>query len=183
VNKTRWWWAVASPGSDRRRSNLADQGFGGRASGEDKDLGGMARRIQTTLEGLDVQALLADLIGRSIATPRPRLHDATITEVGGYVGNFTTTVKSEGRSRRSTTAPSVLATGAAEHTPTEYLYGEDPRVLTQLELEERMARDEQRRRSGARRRPEPGHDPVRRCRQPIATTAPASAAARRSRTP
>ncbi|MDP2971296.1 MAG: 4Fe-4S binding protein, partial [Deltaproteobacteria bacterium] len=33
----------------------------------------------------------------------------------------------------------ILATGAEEWKPTEYLYGEDPRILTQLELETRIA--------------------------------------------
>ena len=34
---------------------------------KESDLGGMARRIHYTLEGLDVQAYLRDLIGRSIS--------------------------------------------------------------------------------------------------------------------
>jgi len=33
----------------------------------------------------------------------------------------------------------VIATGADVYTPTEYLYGEDKRVMTQLELEEKIA--------------------------------------------
>jgi heterodisulfide reductase subunit A len=67
------------------------------------------------------------------------LHRATITDVSGYVGNFVTTVESElGRSRIEHGA-AILATGAAEYTPTEYRYGQDERVSTQLELEERLA--------------------------------------------
>ena len=33
----------------------------------------------------------------------------------------------------------VIAIGADVYTPTEYLYGEDDRVMTQLELEEKIA--------------------------------------------
>ncbi|MBI3362774.1 MAG: FAD-dependent oxidoreductase, partial [Chloroflexi bacterium] len=33
----------------------------------------------------------------------------------------------------------IVATGAKPYQPTEYLYGQDPRVLTQLELEEQLA--------------------------------------------
>jgi heterodisulfide reductase subunit A-like polyferredoxin len=33
----------------------------------------------------------------------------------------------------------ILATGAEEWKPTEYLYGQDPRIVTQLELENRIA--------------------------------------------
>ena len=34
----------------------------------------------------------------------------------------------------------IIATGAREYRPTEYLYGEDPRVITQHELEELLSR-------------------------------------------
>jgi heterodisulfide reductase subunit A len=37
-----------------------------------------------------------------------------------------------------------LATGAEEYKPTEYLYGEDEKVLTQLELEQRIADEDER---------------------------------------
>jgi heterodisulfide reductase subunit A len=39
---------------------------------------------------------------------------------------------------------SIIATGADEYKPTEYLYGQDDRVLTQLELEERIAKGDER---------------------------------------
>jgi heterodisulfide reductase subunit A-like polyferredoxin len=35
----------------------------------------------------------------------------------------------------------VIATGGTEYRPTEYLYGQDPRVLTQLELEGRLEQE------------------------------------------
>ena len=103
------------------------------------DLGGMARRIHYTLDGLDVQPLLDDLIRRVYRHPSIHvLLDATITDVSGYVGNFTTRVRSEGRTREIRHGAVVIATGAAEHKPAEYLYGEDDRVLTLLELEEHL---------------------------------------------
>ena len=101
----------------------------------------MARRIHYTLEGLDVQAYLNDLIRKVYQHPLIHVsHDATITDVSGYVGNFITTVKSEGRIKEIQHGAAILATGADEYKPTEYLYGEDDRVLTQLELEEQIAR-------------------------------------------
>jgi heterodisulfide reductase subunit A len=66
-------------------------------------------------------------------------HSATIRDVSGYVGNFVTTLESEGRIKEIHHGATILATGAEEHRPTEYLYGEDERVMTQLELEERIA--------------------------------------------
>ena len=69
--------------------SLANQGFDVYLVEKDKDLGGMARRIHSTLEGVDVQAYLSDLIRKVYR--HPSLHvttDATITEASGYVGNF-----------------------------------------------------------------------------------------------
>ena len=45
-------------------------------------------------------------------------------------------MKTEGRIKTINHGAAILATGAAEYKPTEYLYGRDDRVLTQMELEE-----------------------------------------------
>ena len=49
--------------------SIARQGHEVHLVEKDKDLGGMARRLHTTLEGLDVQAYLDDMISRFINTP------------------------------------------------------------------------------------------------------------------
>jgi heterodisulfide reductase subunit A len=108
---------------------------------KDTELGGMARRIHSTLEGLDVKAYLDELIRKVYQHPLIHVsHDATITDVSGYVGNFTTTVKSEGKVKEIRHGAAIIATGADEYKPTEYIYGQDDRVLTQLELEEHIAK-------------------------------------------
>ena len=120
---------------------LANQGFEVHLVEKESELGGMARRIRTTLEGLDVQSYVEDLIGQVYKHPLTHVyHEATITDASGYVGSFVTTVQSEGRTKAIHHGATILATGAAEHKPTEYLYGSDDRVVTQLELEERLAR-------------------------------------------
>jgi heterodisulfide reductase subunit A len=122
---------------------LAHQGFEVHLVEKEKDLGGMARRIRTTLEGLDVQAFVSDRIRQVYRHPLIHVsHEATITDVSGYVGSFVTTVESEGRVKTIHHGAVVLATGADEHRPTEYLYGEDDRVWTQLELEEKIAAED-----------------------------------------
>ena len=124
---------------------LANQGFEVYLVEKDTDLGGMARRIHFTLEGLDVQAYLRDLIRKVYQHPLLHVsHDATITDVSGYVGNFITTVESEGRVKEIRHGAAILATGADEYKPTEYLYGKDDRVLTQLELEEQITKGDER---------------------------------------
>jgi len=124
---------------------LANQGFKVNLVEKDTDLGGMARRIHYTLDGLDVQAYLDDLIRKVYQHPLIHVsHDATITDVSGYVGNFITTVKSEGNVKEIQHGAAILATGADEYKPSEYLYGEDERVLTQLELEEQITKGDER---------------------------------------
>jgi heterodisulfide reductase subunit A len=125
--------------------SLAEQGFEVYLVEKDTDLGGMARRIHYTLEGMDVQAYLSELIGKVYRHPSIHVStDAAITEASGYVGNFVTKVKSEGWVREIRHGITIIATGAEEYKPTEYLYGQDDRVLTQLELEERIAKREER---------------------------------------
>jgi heterodisulfide reductase subunit A len=123
---------------------LAEQGFQTYLVEKAADLGGMARRIHTTLEGLDVQPWLADLKKKVYRHQLIRvITDATITHVSGYVGNFVTKVKSKGRLQEIQHGVAIIATGADEYKPSEYLYGQDPRVMTHLELEERItSRDE-----------------------------------------
>ena len=123
---------------------LANQGFEVHLVEKEEELGGMARRIQTTLEGVDVQAYLKDLIRQVYAHPLVHVsHGATITDSSGYVGNFVTTFQAEGQTKAIQHGATILATGAAEHRPTEYLYGQDHRVLTQLELEARLATEDE----------------------------------------
>jgi heterodisulfide reductase subunit A len=125
--------------------SVANQGFEVYLVEKESDLGGMARRIYYTLEGLDVQAFLNELIRKVYQHPLIHVsHDAAIIDVSGYVGNFITAVKSEGRIKKIEHGAVILATGADEYKPTEYFYEEDDRVLTQLELEEQITNGDER---------------------------------------
>jgi heterodisulfide reductase subunit A len=125
--------------------SIAKQGHEVYLLEKDTDLGGTARRIHYTLDGTDVQAYLRDLVHK--VYQHPSIHvstDAIITEATGYVGNFITKVKSEGKAKEIHHGVAIIATGAEEYKPTEYLYGQDDRILTQLELGEQIARGEER---------------------------------------
>jgi len=124
--------------------SLANQDFEIFLVEKDKELGGMARRLHYTLEGMDVQSYLKDIILRVYRHPLIHIAtDAAITEASGYVGNFITKVKYEGRLREIHHGITIIAIGAEEYKPAEYLYGEDERVLTSLELEEQIASGEE----------------------------------------
>jgi len=124
--------------------SMANQGHEVHLVEKDKDLGGMARRIHTTLEGLDVQACLRDLVRKVYQHPLIHIYtDAAIAEATGYVGNFITKVISDRGATEIKHGATVIAIGAEEYKPIEYLYGQDERVLTLLELEGRIARREE----------------------------------------
>ena len=125
--------------------SIASQGHEVYLLEKDTDLGGMARRIYYTLEGLDVQAYLRDLVRKVYQHPLIHVYtDATITASTGYVGNFITKVTSERGVTEIKHGAAIIAIGADEYIPDEYLYGEDGRVLTQLELGEKIAKGEER---------------------------------------
>ena len=107
---------------------------------KEKQLGGMARRLHSTLEGMDVQAYLSDLTQKVFQHPLVHVYtEASIEQTEGYVGNFHTQVRSKRGLTDIKHGASIIAIGAQEYRPAEYLYGEDERVMTQLELEERVA--------------------------------------------
>jgi len=119
--------------------SIANQGHEVYLVEKENDLGGMARKIHTTLEGLDVQAYLKELTDKVYRHPLIHIYtNATITQAGGYVGNFVTTVKSDRGTTEIKHGAAVLAIGSDLYTPTEYLYGQDERVMTHIELEEKI---------------------------------------------
>jgi heterodisulfide reductase subunit A2 len=121
--------------------SIANQGHEVHLVEKARDLGGMARRIHSTLEGLDVQTHLNGLVQQVYQNPLIHVsHEAVITEVEGYLGNFTTTVQTEGRTKIIKHGASVLAIGADVYTPTEYLYGENDKVFTHIDLGEQIAK-------------------------------------------
>ncbi len=119
--------------------STANQGHEVHLVEREKDLGGTARRIYHTLEGLDVQAHLRDLVRKVYQNPLIHVYtDATITGTAGYIGNFETRIKSERGVTEIKHGATVIAVGADVYEPAEYLYGDDDRVMTHLELEEQI---------------------------------------------
>jgi heterodisulfide reductase subunit A len=124
--------------------SMANIGFEVYLLEKEKDLGGMARRLHYTLDGVDVQPFLADLVQKVYRHPSIHVYiDAVITEVSGYVGNFVTKVTTERMTREIKHGAAIIATGADELKPAEYLYGQNEKVMTSLELEERIVKQDE----------------------------------------
>jgi heterodisulfide reductase subunit A-like polyferredoxin len=105
-------------------------------------LGGRLRELRWTIDGESVAARLGMLIERveadsGIEVLRPGL----LVDVAGFIGNFTSQVLVGvgGYSRTVEHGVTIVATGAKEWTPEGYRYGGDERVITQSELERRLA--------------------------------------------
>jgi len=118
--------------------SMANQGFETVIVEKESRLGGLSRRLTTTIEGADIQAYLDDLVEQVQNHEKIQvLTNSLIVNFGGFKGNFTTEViVGPGMyERKIEHGVVIIATGAVEYTPHEYLYGEDERVVTQIELD------------------------------------------------
>ena len=122
---------------------LAEQGFEVYLIEREKELGGLLRKLHYTLEGDDLQDYLRDLVDKVGGNELIHVFtDIEVEEVSGYVGNFKSTIaQNDGELLKTELEHGIVivATGMEEYQPDEYLYGEDLRVLTQVELEVRLA--------------------------------------------
>ncbi len=117
--------------------SLAKQGFDVVLVEKETHLGGFSRKLHHTIEGEDVQAYLTKLVDEVTANKKINvLTDARIVGFEGFKGNFTTEVATDlkGKIQKINHGIIIVATGAKEYKPKEFLYGEDDRVITQVEL-------------------------------------------------
>jgi len=140
--------------------SIAEQGFGVTLVEREEELGGNLRHIYTPLPDLtgfgaavrrpcptgesvrSPQVLLRQTIEAVSANPRISVStEAEVVSVGGYLGQYRTIVQlADGRQEEIQHGVVVVATGARQIEPQEYLYGKHPGVITQRGLEEVMSR-------------------------------------------
>ncbi|MDR1110337.1 MAG: FAD-dependent oxidoreductase [Deltaproteobacteria bacterium] len=114
--------------------SLSSQGFKSVVVEKDDKIGGQANRILSTVKGENVAKYIEGLKAKIADDPNISLAlQAEVDSVEGYVGNFETTLSNGDKVKHGVT---IIATGAKEYKPTEYLYGQNPQVVTQLELDE-----------------------------------------------
>jgi heterodisulfide reductase subunit A len=121
--------------------SLAKQGFPVTLVEKNSSLGGMALKLRKTIQGDDIQAYLRQLI-ENVRQERniEVFTDAAIVQFGGCKGSFETTIttihnKTERRIKHGVV---IVATGAHEYPPVEYGYGQDDRIMTQVQLSDRL---------------------------------------------
>ncbi len=122
---------------------LADQGFRAHLVEKTDRLGGTVREIHRTIERDDVQEFLAGTIERVNASRLITVHlSSSVARVEGNVGGFASRIAANGKTVEVKHGVVVVATGATEMKPRSYGYGQSDRVLTQLELSDRLGKGE-----------------------------------------
>jgi len=119
---------------------LANQGFDVYLVERETQLGGHLRNIHYLINGTKFLDEFKALVKEVKENNRIQLFTkARIDMIEGSIGRFKTRLAlNDGTSKEIEHGAVVVATGAREYEPQEYLYGEDERVLTQLELEHRL---------------------------------------------
>ena len=123
---------------------LAEAGYETTLVEKEAELGGLARRPHFTRDGQLVTLFMEDLIQKVSTNPRIQvLTDAQVVDFSGHMGKFISIVQTGGQRLEVPHGAAILAPGAVEYQPEEYLYGQSDRVMTHLELEGIFATGEQ----------------------------------------
>ncbi len=125
----------------RAALGLARQGFECALVEREESLGGNLQKVYYTLEGNDVQDFLQSMVKEVLSNPRIQVFThAQVKQINGYIGNFSTLLSVNGTEKEYEHGVIVVAVGAKETAPDEYLYGQNRGVLVQSELEEKIVR-------------------------------------------
>jgi heterodisulfide reductase subunit A-like polyferredoxin len=121
--------------------NLADQGYEVHLVEREGALGGQARKLYETWKGEPIRSYVEETTQRIHHNPLIHLHlESTVKAVEGFVGNFESTISNaQGQEVTVAHGATILATGGKAYSPSEYLYGKDPRVFLSLELDQEIA--------------------------------------------
>ncbi len=119
--------------------NLADQGFEVFLVEKSDKLGGNALTIERTIHGEPVQPFVNELATKVQSHSKIKVFtESNFSDLTGHVGHFKGKVINGSQAHDVEFGAAIIATGASESKPTEYLFGEHPAVMTQHTLEERI---------------------------------------------
>ncbi len=116
---------------------FAEQGYRATLVERTAELGGNARTLYYTEDGAHPARYLQDLIQEVENQPLITVYRETqVGSITGSCGAFTSTISQKDQSQTISHGVVVVATGGREYTPSEYLYGQHPQVITQKKFEE-----------------------------------------------
>ncbi len=128
----------------RAALSLAEQGFNVTIVEKQKQLGGMLRTFNILFpHNQKASDVLEPLVKQVTSNPRIRvLTESKVSSVYGFIGNFDIGVDAAGKEEKFNVGTIIVAVGAEALEPKGfYLYSEDPRVVTQAQLEELVTAD------------------------------------------
>ena len=122
---------------------IADHGFQVDLVEKAEQLGGNLNWLQRTLEGHSIQTLMEDTCLRVERHPKIDVHiQSQVISSVGQVGSFMTTLEEAQHSVQTLEhGVTILATGGTEAVTASYGYGTSPTIITQKELEQKLADD------------------------------------------
>jgi heterodisulfide reductase subunit A-like polyferredoxin len=117
---------------------IANNGFKVHLVERETELGGNLKNIYYELgTDRDPQEFLKDLKNEINNNPLVEVHTETAVEsIEGFIGNFKSVLSDESEIKHGVV---IVATGGKEYQPTEYLYGQNDKVITQKELEKSLS--------------------------------------------
>ena len=120
---------------------LNDMGFAVDLVEQNSELGGNLRTSYYTIDGGNSQTLLAELTEKVTTAENINLYIQTqVTGFSGAVGRYLAQLTpAEGEPLNKGYGAVIVAAGAQPATTSEYLYGQNDRVITQKELEKKLA--------------------------------------------
>jgi len=124
--------------------SLADQGFKVFLVEKSAQLGGIAKNIHKTIDGEAIQPFMQSLSDKVMAHPAIEVvFNAIIVDHTGMPGMFKTGLQIAPQMyyRQIEHGVTILATGAKQNRPAEYLLGQHPDVMTQLDMDGFLAND------------------------------------------
>ncbi len=123
---------------------LAKQGFKSVLLEKGNEVGGNLGLLNHTLDASETASHLKSLLAQVDKSDKiDVLTNAELADFSGFIGNFTSVIShGSGKKKKEETIDHgvvVLATGGHEHRPGGYLLEENKKVVTQMELEKRLA--------------------------------------------
>jgi heterodisulfide reductase subunit A-like polyferredoxin len=126
-------------GMEAARS-IADMGFTAYLVEKGDKLGGQAWNLVTSARGYDYRGYLEDLVKKMEAHPNIEiLFNSTVKDTSGFIGNFASLVQTPEGERQLEHGVTIMATGGQPYKPEEYLYGQNPKVMTSFEFDKLVA--------------------------------------------
>jgi len=123
--------------------SIASQGIPVDLVEKTDQLGGNATRLSHDAQGRKVSDYIHTMHKEVNENPLIRIFlESHIKDIKGRIGQFQAIIQTPSSDSHGHYGAIIVATGGREYVPKEYLYGQNEKVITQLELENRIERDE-----------------------------------------